>query len=203
MSKKIAVFKTHLDLGKIDYLNNGKRSCPVKVDIELSLHANADGIEYYAFSAMGAILNHKGTNIYHAGQCLDEINKFKHANKDFAKVYEWWKEYHLNDMNAGTREQMKALEEFRKTKGYYNYREECEYLKSLDLYEVEFYGYTLGKTYNGEPYRYGTEWVINFIPEDVVTDMKAFIGNHDGKAYLYNGEVFGKDITEVVWKKGA
>lgn len=203
----IAKFSAKLDLGKINYLNNGKRSCPVSVEIELRLQSTSYGKEYYEFSAVGDILNHKGTNIYCAGQCLDVIHKFRSNDKDFEKVYEWWKAYHLNSLHAGTRDQEKALKEFRQGKSTYNYRQECEYLKMLDLYEVDFTGYANDKEYKGEPYRYGSSWLIQMIPEDVVEEIKAFIGSHNGKATLYNshvdGENWGKDITDVVWKKGA
>lgn len=203
----IAKFSTKLDLGKVDYLSNGKKSCPISVEVELRLESTNYGKEYYEFSAVGEILNHKGTNIYCAGQCLDTINFYRSDNKDFVKVYEWWKEYHLNDLHAGTRDQEKALKEFRQDKSTYNYRQECEYLKTLDLYEVNYTGYANDKEYKGEPYRYGSSWLIQMIPEDVVEEIKAFIGSHNGKATLYNShqnmESWGKDITDVVWTKGA
>ena len=203
MSRIIAVFAAKLDLGKINYLNNGKKSCPVEVSMELTLRANAEGTEYWEFTAVGDILNHLGTKIYHAGQCLDTIAEFRIDNKDFRKVYDWWKQYHLNGMNAGTREQTEALRKFREANPERsNYNNECDYLKSLDLYEVKFFGHTLQKKYNGELYRYGTGWVINFIPEEVVEEMKDFVRTHNGTVTLYDEEHrWGTDITKKVFKE--
>lgn len=203
MSKLIANFATTISMGKINYLNNGKRSCPVKVEMELSLRANKEGYEYWEFTARGKVFNHIGTDIYMGGQCLDEIYDFRKADKDFKKVYGWWKNYHLNDLNAGTREQEQAIKEWKQTHTY-DYSAVCEYLKEMGIYEVPFHGYTVSKKYNGESYRYGSEWVIELIPEDVVEEMKAFIGSHNGTVKLYDEEYkYGKDITDKVFKKGA
>ena len=202
MSRMIAVFEATLDLGKVDYLNNGKCSCPVEVSMELTLRANAEGTEYWEFTAVGDILNHLGTKIYHAGQCLDTIAEFRSDNKDFRTVYAWWKKYHLNSINPGTREQMEAIAEYRKANPErFTYKDECDYLESLDLYEVKFFGHTEKKKYNGELYRYGTGWVINFIPEEVVEEMKDFVGKHKGTVTLYDEEGRKKDITKKVFKE--
>ena len=148
MSRVIAVFKTKLDLGKINYLGNGKKSGPTDVEMELTLRANSEGYEYWEFSAIGNIWNHLGTNIYHAGQCLDTIDEFKHGNKAFRTVFGWWKKYHLNGMHAGTVAQEEALDEFRKTHPEHNYNVECNYLKHIGLYAVPFFGHTISKKYN-------------------------------------------------------
>ena len=58
MSKLIANFATTISMGKINYLNNGKRSCPVEVEMELSLRANSEGYEYWEFTARGKVFNH-------------------------------------------------------------------------------------------------------------------------------------------------
>ncbi len=203
MSKLIANFETTISMGKINYLHNGKRSCPVKVEMELSLRANSEGYEYWQFTARGNVFNHISTDIYMGGQCLDEIYDFKKADKNFKKIYGWWKNYHLNDLNAGTREQEQAIEEWKQTHTY-DYNTVCEYLKEIGIYEVPFYGYTISRKYNGESYRYGSEWVIELIPEDVVEEIKAFIGSHNGTVKLYDEEhKYGKDITDKVFKKGA
>lgn len=57
-----------------------------------------------------------------------------------------WKE-HLNDMNAGTREQEQCIHEHLPD---YDYTEACNILKEKGLYEV---------IVNGEPYKYGYGWL--------------------------------------------
>lgn len=204
MSTLIAKFETKLKLGKIDYLGIKKRSCPIDIEMELDLRKNKEGFEYWEFTTHGNVWNHISTDIYCGGQCLDEIYDFRKADKDFKKVYDWWKEYHLNDLKAGTREQERAVKEWKEKGNRYDYTEVCEYLKSIDMYEVDFYGYTLTKKYNGEKYRYGSDWIIELIPEDVVEEMKAFIGSHGGTVRLYDDEhKYGKDVTDIVFKKGA
>lgn len=203
MSRTIAEFRTNLDLGKVDYLHNGKKSCLIKINMDLRLMKTIYDYEYWAFSVSGRIFNHIQTNIYCGGQCLDKIFNFKKADKDFLKVYEWWKEYHLNDLNAGTEEQMKAVKEWTSKGNNYDYAEVCGYLKGIDLYELPFDGYTAGQKYNGEPYRYGRDWVIKEIPENVVDEIKEFIRTHDGTVTLFNGADWGTDITNKVWEKGA
>ena len=203
MSREIASFSTRLDLGNVDYLNNGKKSCLIKINMELRLMQTIYGYEHWVFSVSGRIFNHIQTNIYCGGQCLDEIFNFRKADKDFLKVYEWWKEYHLNDLNGGTKEQMKAVKEWVSKGNDYDYTEVCGYLKGIGLYEVPFDGYAESQKYNGELYRYGSDWVINEIPENVVDEIKEFIRTHDGTVTLFNGSDWGTDITNKVWKEGA
>ena len=184
MADVIEKISTNWKLGKVDYWRKGRKTNAVEVQIELrKIEAKGEVPEYWEFSVCGDIWNHIHTDIYCGGQCLDEIYKFKKANRDFRKVYGWWKEYHLNGMNAGTREQEKALKEWRETQpeNRYDYKKECEYLKSIGLYEVPFYGYASGKKYNGEKYTYGHGWVINFIPEDVLLEMKGFIEEKENR----------------------
>ena len=176
MANVIETMHRKLKLGKVDYLGNGKKANAVEVDVELRKYEGGNGVpDYLVFSACGDIWNHIHTDIYCGGQCLDEIYKFKKANKQFRKVYDWWNEYHLNDMNAGTREQEKAIDEWKARGNTYDYDKVCDYLKFIDMYEVPFYGYASGKKWNGELYKYGHGWVLNMIPEDVLEEMKAFL----------------------------
>ena len=93
---------------------------------------------------------------------------------DFQTIYRWWKAYHLNGMKAGTPEQQEAVKEYNATHKY-DYTAVCEYLKEKGLYEIPFYGKTVGKQYNGEMYRYGTGWCVEEIPESVLSDMVEFL----------------------------
>lgn len=140
-----------IELGKIDYNNTGRRNHAVDVEIELQEKDNGEKV----FSARGNIWNTMHTDIVCGGQCLDEIAQYV-KTPVFKEVYDLWNKYHLNDMHAGTPEQEEAIKEYTKTNRY-DYTAVCEYLKSIGLYEVDL---------NGEPYRYGTKWLYEAIPNE-------------------------------------
>ena len=79
-----------------------------------------------------------------AGQCRDSI---KPKNDEQKQLIDIWKQWHLNDMNAGTVKQTEALKDF---KG--DYTAQCEYLKSVGLYD-------------DDGYKYGTAWLKRGLPE--------------------------------------
>ncbi len=87
-----------------------------------------------------------------SGQCYDSIE----PTETQKEIIGLWKKYHLNDMNAGTIEQEKALE----GKGNIDYDEQIKILKSKNLYEV--------KLENGKMYKYGTEWLTRELPTDII-----------------------------------
>lgn len=83
------------------------------------------------------------------------------ANKlaDFDRLYRLWKEYHLNDLTAGTKKQEDCVAEIRKTKPKATYDELCELLKAANLFED-----------NG--YKYGHGWLFRPIPSDDINFIK-------------------------------
>lgn len=184
--KKMIKMRSTIDFGKINYFGTGKRY-PADVTVELRVCGGeeiftADGThtgkhtpEYVEFTASGYIWNTKKTDIYCGGQCLDTMFEFLKGNADFRKVYGWWKAYHLNGMHAGTPEQEQAIAAWKAKGNMYDYTAACDYLKGIGLYEVEYTGKSTGRMYDNEPYRYGSAWLIQDIPEDVVREMEEFI----------------------------
>lgn len=157
--------------GKIALRGNRKENA-VDVTIELKEYENKQPV----FTASGRVWNRTHTNLRLGGQCLDEIAKYI-KNPVFKEIHRLWKLYHPNDMNAGTIEQEKALNEavkmgiFPSMSANY-YKEHCEYLKSIGLYEVE---------YNGKPYKYGHGWLYREIPESDLNKIKELL--KEGLAY--------------------
>ena len=96
------------------------------------------------------------------GQAFDAVNTMGVKSLVFDKIYKFWKLYHMNDCYAGTIEQESALENCHYTSGRYDYNEACEYLKSVNLYEVG---------YNGEPYVYGSKWLKFEIPSNDLKEI--------------------------------
>lgn len=137
-----------IKLGKIDYLELGRKTCPVEISIELRDTDNGPEL-----SICGDIWNHKHTDLYCSGQCLDTIAKYIDT-PEFRELHRLWKRWHLNSLKAGDREQEEAVKKYLET-NQYDYKEVCKYLESINLLE-----------HNG--YRYGTKWLYEPIdPQDL------------------------------------
>jgi len=130
-------------------------------EVEIELRDTAKGPE---LSVCGVVWNSKHTDIVMGGQCLDHMMEYSELSRNplFRKLYKWWTLYHLNGLNAGTVKQENALKEANLIgKGY---DKQCEYLKSIDLYED-----------NG--YKYGSGWLYRPIPEDDLNEIKALLAD--------------------------
>ncbi len=106
--------------------------------------------EMWIFAASGCIWNAVGSDIYSGGQNLDEIAKYI-TDPRLLTIYEIWKEYHLNDLQPGTKKQMDFLGE--RT----DYDDECK---------------RLGDLFVDKNYKYGHDWLCKPIPESVVQKLK-------------------------------
>lgn len=149
-------------------INFGKHAINSKrkindVNIVLRLEETKDGKP--VFTACGEAWNICHTDIVIGGQCLDTLAKYIH-NPLFKEIFRLWKSHHLNDMNAGTEEQEKAIAEWRAEGNRYDYTKACEYLKSINLYEVE---------HEGKPYKYGHGWIYRAIPNEDLELIKKII----------------------------
>lgn len=111
--------------------------------------------------AIGSCGQITDTKIY---ECAPEWNLHK-----VAKFKRLWKEWHLNDMQAGTPEQTEALKEFFETWKYYpenDYTHQCAYLEEKGLLYVpdprhpELFG-------PGHFYKYGAAWLYVEVPDEV------------------------------------
>jgi hypothetical protein len=162
--------KKTIEFGKIEYFNPKKKANLVTVEIELkevkdsvvrcydTLQEVKEGL---VFSASASVWNSTKSDIYMGGQYLDTLIKYLPTNKKFRRIFEIWKMYHLNDLKAGTKLQTEALNQWRQEnniKGW-AYDQECEYLKSIGLY-------------NDRGYMYGTGWLFQTIPSDVIEEIK-------------------------------
>ena len=137
--------------------NNGKR-CQVEFGLE---RADKSAIDWqtlekiespWTFSASGEISNDS------FGQNLDEMYRLNGDNYLFRRIYKYWKKYHLNDLQAGTLEQTEILKKCEST----DYDDQCEFLKEHDMYVDR--GYT-----------YGTKWLTQVIPDNIISEIKKLI----------------------------
>ena len=152
--------------GKVDYNGSGRKNCAVEVEISLRHNHNSFyNKDYEEFTAVGYIYNPRHTDCYAGGQCLDTIKEFIPDNIILDRIYRLWQNYHLNGLHAGTVEQEQAIKEYKERTGkaYYDYTDICNYLKSINLYEV---------IENGQPYKYGHGWLCREIPEEDLKEIR-------------------------------
>lgn len=171
--KQNIIAKTRLSFGKVDYFHNGRRTCPVTVDLELR-----EGEHGPVFSACGSIWNHLSTDIYCGGQCLDTIGKYVKTPK-FKEVLRLWQAYHLNDMHAEC-EHQRALgwrelaREYIKIEKRYSWDDEKKLRGWVD-FEKDERG-LLGKPCPVCGYKYGHGWQYMEIPSDDLKKIKELCG---------------------------
>lgn len=110
-----------LKLGKIDYLEHGRKDCPVELELSLRLQPGerestgggkledrhrakvSDPVE---LAIHGTIWNHQHTDCYSGGQNLDEIAKHIRSPR-FKRIRAIWERWHLNAMRPGCAHQIK------------------------------------------------------------------------------------------------
>ena len=104
------------------------------------------------------------------GQAFDDVlATVPMLNNDavYMKLYKLWKEYHLNDLHAGTMKQEGYLRAYEKWHGVKldanNYDKACEVLKEAGLFE-------------DEGVKYGHSWVTWEIPGPAVEEIKELLG---------------------------
>lgn len=141
---------------------HGCKTLEVEVELSTQICKDWDTLEekrMYIFSACGSGMGH-------AGQCLDVFKEkaFQYMMPEekqalFDRIYKVWKEYHLNDMQSGTKSQTEALLTKDKTLHYAsNYKQGCDYLRSIGLY-------------NDRGYMYGHGWLCKPIPDEIVNEI--------------------------------
>lgn len=154
----------------------GRRCLEVEVKIALDQEDN--------FSASANVWNATHSDIIMGGQCLDEINVdelLPMYRNDFQIIKNIWKRYHLNDLQAGSPRQRKFVEENEDKFSSTNFYDDvCKLLKEVSLYEDEEYMYPY-KDKDGnitkKPYRYGSAWLKEEIPQNVIEYIRKIINS--------------------------
>lgn len=181
------ILKKKIEFGKFDFTGNGRKTNAADVEIELRKNGGEPTFrmvngkreytgettpEYLELSICGNVWNNLHTDCIMGGQCLDEMKKVIHGNPKFLKIYNVWKNWHLNGMKAGTPEQEAKVKEWLADGHKYDYSAVCDMLKECGLYEVEYTGLACGKRYDHEPYKYGHGWIVKELPDDVIEFVK-------------------------------
>lgn len=93
-------------------------------------------------------------------EVLKEINNLKRVEKSKIKrIIEIWKQYHLNDLKAGTIKQENYIKELKNNGFKYDYSKALEELRKINL-DID----------NG--YKYGSSWLAEVIPDNILIEIK-------------------------------
>ena len=158
------------------------------MEVSVELKEGKDGVHFVDGSILeqpvftSSLSVGNGRRYLMGGQCFDEIiEKYTFvtpADKEiFMEIYDLWTRNHLNNLNAGTPKQMEALkngfDDWCSERGidpiWERYNLQCEYLRTLDLYEDKEY------LVDGQPYRYGSLWIYRPISEDDLKRINAVL----------------------------
>jgi len=110
-------------------------------------------------------LSISGHSKHFAGQIYDELNEneieFKIPKQRVEEIKKIWKQWHLNDLKAGTREQEKIVKSWRNKNNVtgWAYDQEVEMLKKKKKYKQKGYGY-------------GSGWLVKELPTNVELKIK-------------------------------
>ena len=146
MAKLSKTFK----FNKIAFYGTRRINTP---EVEVELRDTAKGPE---LSICGSVWNSKHTDCLMCGQCLDELAEFDSLrdNDLFMKLYNLWKNYHLNALKSGGPLQEAALKDCADS----SYEERCLYLESRGLlYE--------------DGIKYGAQWWYHRIPDNDLKEI--------------------------------
>ena len=117
------------------------------------------------FSASG-YNEHPRTGGY-AGQCLESLLQDFPESELLKRIYAVWKEWHLNDMIAGSPAQEAHLKNYQRQdrSGQDHYTWACAELERVGLNPDP------GYEHNGKPYKYGSAWLRKDLPIDVIAEI--------------------------------
>lgn len=148
---------------------------PVKLSLDVRIlrkGGNAD----YSLSICGGLkikkcdkLGLKPVNT--GGQCQDSMVSYLADSglkcSALDKIIPIWNEWHLNDCVAGTERQEKCLKNYKRAHPDWNwdYDGACRILREYDLFEDKQH------IVNGEPYQYGTAWLLRKIPNEILEEL--------------------------------
>lgn len=143
-------------------LKGNYRTADGKAQIEWSLEVK-DGRQ--VFSASG---DYAGSS----GQCLDEIGAAYPNDPTVQEMVDVWREWHLNDMHAGTAEQEATIKRWIAEGNTYEYGAVCRMLQSKGIYEVPSTCYDIPEDFEKATYKYGERWLYRAIPDSILQTIE-------------------------------
>lgn len=148
-------------LGKVDYNNSGRRNCRAELTWTL---------DNGRFTMQGAIWNPRETDCYSCGQNVEEVCAYFPNDKRAQRMLAIWREWHLNDMKAGSPAQEAFLKAnpVKRTYQDTHYDTAITSLRAAGLQPDETY------LYDGKPYSYGSAWLHVNLPADIVAEIQSW-----------------------------
>jgi len=170
---------------------SGKRS-KHKVTLEIELknkdktQKGVDGNEYedpLELSISGSIWQRDETDSLSGGQIDDDLREALRDGKlevgngisdsEMKELLDIWDKYHLNDLSAGTERQNEIIEENKDKPKYNKFDKFLDRPKAiLEDFDAEPDKETEG--FGDEGYSYGSAWLFQPLPEDVVDFVEKF-----------------------------
>jgi hypothetical protein len=148
-------------IAKVDYNNSGRKNMLAEITWTL---------ENGRFSMSAGIWNTSKTDYITCGQCVDTVAAFFPHNARVQRMLAVWREWHLNEMIAGSPAQMAWLNANPITALYpkSHYAKASEALTSAGLNPDPNY------LHNGKPYAYGSAWLKTTLPADIITEIESW-----------------------------
>lgn len=153
-----------IPLGKVDYNQTGKKNCPAELEISW------DGVR---FSASAGIWRPSRRDYYACGQCVEEVAGYFPENPLAQRILAIWRDWHLNDMRAGSPAQQAWLKANPVAYTYpeSHYDKACKALAEVGLNPDP------GHLHNGKPYAYGSAWLTEEIPAEIVSEIESWFAD--------------------------
>lgn len=151
--------RTTYSPGKVDYNRSGRRNC--KADFEISL-------ENGLLSICANIWNPRESDIYLGGQAIEEVASYFPGNAKVARIVAIWRDWHLNDMQAGSPAQMAWLDA-NPIDGNVNH-----YSRALAALTAAGLNPDPSFEHNGKPYVYGSAWLRKELPAEIIAEVESW-----------------------------
>jgi hypothetical protein len=146
-------------LGKVDYNGNGRENCEAAITWTL-----ANG----RFSMSAEILQPSRNDSYCCGQCVDTVAAYFPDDAKAQRMVAIWRDWHLNDMCAGSPAQAAFLKANPIEDRLNYYTTACAALDLAGLNPDP------GYLHNGQPYKYGSAWLKRDLPADVIAEIESW-----------------------------
>lgn len=134
-------------------------------------------------------LSFVGTGRHGSGQVYEYLTKdtpaYGYKRKDCFRLKQAWQRWHLNDMRAGTPKQEEAVRKWRPTADDPSYDAACKMLESINL------------LVDGD-YRYGTAWLKEEVPLDVLEWLFSLPGTGSTFSDVYSPEINQNDFDAIL-----
>jgi hypothetical protein len=122
-------------------------------------------------SICAGIWNPRGTDYYSCGQNVDEVAGYFRSDKTTQALLRLWRDWHLNDMNAGSPAQSAWMEANPIEAKY----PDSHYDKARNALAEAGLNPDPSYLHNGKPYAYGSAWLKREIPADVIAEIEALL----------------------------